>query len=144
MEFLSKSFSELTTTELYELLKSRMEVFLLEQGIVCLDLDGVDYVSTHFFLKDGERVIAYLRAYSTESGVLRLGRVLTLIRGKGHGRLLMEKTISDIRKNSSYKKISLHAQKHAKEFYEKFGFEVTSDDFLEEGVVHVAMELDLN
>ncbi len=55
----------------------------------------------------------------------------------------MEKSIIAIRKRMKYKKISMDAQKHAVRFYEKFGFQVVSDDFLEEGVVHVVMELEL-
>ena len=63
MNFISKKFNELTTVELYEILKSRTEIFLLEQRIICQDLDNKDYESLHCFFVDGERVIAYLRAF---------------------------------------------------------------------------------
>ncbi len=141
MELIVKKFSELSTTELYEILKSRLEIFMLEQRIICQDLDNVDYVSSHYFFMESNRVIAYLRAYEGDSeDVLMMGRVLTLDHKKGIGRELMTKTIEHIKATTSYKKISLHAQKSAIGFYEKMGFLITSPEFLEEGVVHVTME----
>ena len=62
MQFKVKRFGELTTAELYEILKSRSEIFLLEQNIVCQDMDDVDYDSLHCFLQENGRITAYLRA----------------------------------------------------------------------------------
>ena len=141
MELNVKSFSELTTGELFEILKSRLEIFMLEQRIICQDLDDVDYVSSHYFFTDGGRITAYLRAFEGESkDVLMMGRVLTLVHKKGIGSELMTKTIEHIKATTNYKKISLHAQKTAIGFYEKLGFVTVSPEFLEEGVVHVTME----
>ena len=56
-EFFAKTFDELTTTELYEILKSRAQIFMIEQKIYCLDMDDIDYKAMHFFLKENE---AYL------------------------------------------------------------------------------------
>ena len=66
MDFYAKTFSELTASEIYEILKARMEVFLLEQNIVCLDIDGVDYDSLHVFFENEGRVEAYFRAFRYE------------------------------------------------------------------------------
>ena len=141
MELIVKKFSELTTGELYEILKSRLEIFMLEQNIICQDLDDVDYVGSHYFFMENNRVIAYLRAFEGESkDVLMMGRVLTIEHKKGVGRELMTKAIEHIKATTSYKKISLHAQKTAIGFYEKLGFVTVSPEFLEEGVVHVTME----
>lgn len=142
MEFFVKKFSELSVNELYEILKSRAEVFLIEQGIICQDMDDIDYKSSHCFFKDNERVIAYLRAFECEddSNTLSIGRVLTIEHGKGIGRELMERSLLHIKNERIYNRIILHAQKHAIGFYEKFGFKVISDEFLEEGVIHVTME----
>ena len=143
MEVVIKEFKDLTTEELYEILKSRSEIFLLEQNIICQDMDDIDYVSTHFFIKDEKRVWAYLRAYKIDEENVKIGRVLTLSHGKGVGKELLEKSIEEIRNKFSCKKICVNAQKHAVGFYEKFGFWVVSDEFLEEGVVHVAMQLEI-
>ena len=142
MEFFVKKFSELSVNELYEILKSRAEVFLIEQGIICQDMDDIDYKSSHYFFKDNERVIAYLRAFECEDDLntLSIGRVLTVEHGKGIGRELMERSLLQIKNERIYNRIILRAQKHAIGFYEKFGFKVISDEFLEEGVIHVTME----
>ncbi len=145
MNFTVKSFNKLSTKELYEILKSRAEVFLLEQNIVCQDMDNVDYESFHFFIKEGERIIAYLRAYyvDIENKIIKIGRVLTLSHGNGTGRVLMENTIDEIKRSFDCKKIIVNAQKHAEGFYEKMGFKTVSDEFLEEGIPHVKMELEI-
>lgn len=145
MKLISKNFSELTTHELYEIIKSRTEIFLLEQNIICQDLDDVDYDSLHCFYEERNRVIAYLRAFYADNtkDVVKIGRVLTLEHGNGLGRKLMQDSIDVIKEKLPCKKICINAQKYATGFYEKFGFNVTSDDFLEEGIVHVAMELEV-
>ncbi len=143
MDFIAKSFSELSLVELYEIIKSRSEIFLLEQNIVCQDLDDVDYSSVHCFFFDGKRVIAYLRAFAPDEDSVTIGRVLTLEHRKGIGSELMKKSMEEIQKRFQCKKISLHAQKQAVDFYKKLGFYITSDEFWEEGVIHVTMEMEI-
>lgn len=144
MNFYAKEFKELTTLELYEIIKSRAEIFLLEQGIVCQDLDDVDYESMHYFFTDGKRVIAYLRAFVSdkETNTVTIGRVITLEHKKGLGSELMKKSISDINERMNPSKIAVHAQKQAAGFYEKMGFIAVSGEYLEEGVIHITMELE--
>ena len=139
MEFICKTFPELSAKEIYEILKARMEVFLLEQKIVCLDIDGIDYDALHVFLEENGTVSGFLRAFRVDDAV-KIGRVLTREHGKGLGRTLMEKALPEIEKHFDCGKIMLHSQKHAEGFYEKFGFVTVSGEYLEEGVVHVTME----
>ena len=136
-----KFFNELTTTELYEIARSRTEVFLLEQNIICQDLDGVDYDALHCFLWEDGKVIAYLRAYYEGQDTVKIGRVITLTHGVGHGALLMKKSLPEIKKRLPSAEIALHAQSYAKGFYERCGFVVTSEEFMEEGIPHVEMKL---
>lgn len=143
MNFVVKSFPELSLVELYEIIKSRAEIFLLEQRIICQDLDDTDYSSLHCFFFDGKRVRAYLRAFSSEKDVVTIGRVLTLEHGQGLGRELMRRSVEEIKKRFECSKISIHAQKQAMEFYKKLGFSVVSGEFLEEGIVHVTMEMEV-
>ena len=63
MEFCAKFFSELTLSELYEIVRARTEVFLMEQKIICRDFDGEDYNCLHCFITDNGKVSAYLRAF---------------------------------------------------------------------------------
>ncbi len=139
MELKAKWFDELTTRELYEILRSRAEIFLLEQGIVCQDLDGMDYESLHCFYEKDGRVIACLRAYLTEEGKVKIGRVLTLTHKTGLGGALMSSALSVIKEKWPEKEIIVHAQLQAQGFYEKQGFVPTSPVFDEEGVPHIAM-----
>lgn len=145
MNFKVKTFEELTAAELYEILKSRAEVFMLEQNIKCQDMDDIDYKSLHCFLQEDQRVAAYLRAYYKEgnSDIVQIGRVLTLRHGIGLGRALMAESIKAIKNKMQCRKICMDAQKHAAGFYEKLGFKVMSDEFLEEGIVHVVMECEV-
>ena len=137
-----KFFDELTTRELYEILWARTEVFLMEQGIVCQDMDGVDYDSLHCFLEKDGKVLAYLRAYYAEDGSVKIGRVLSVTHGEGLGARLMREAIPEIKQRMRCRSIALHAQVQAQGFYEKLGFTVTSSVFLEENIPHVAMMLD--
>lgn len=145
MKFIAKYFNELTSKELYEILKSRSEIFVIEQHITYQDMDNIDYNSLHCFITENDRVIAYLRAFYQDNGVevVKIGRVLTIEHGNGLGRKLMEESLKAVKDRMNCKRIVMNAQKHAKGFYEKFGFIQTSDDFLEEGVVHVKMEKDV-
>ena len=142
MKFIAKEFNELSVSQLYEILKSRSQVFMLEQDIRCLDMDDMDYRSRHCFLEDGGRVVAYMRAFYKDDTceTVKIGRVLTLEYGKGIGRLLMEQSLADICINLPCKKFYIEAQIQASGFYEKFGFRITSEPFLEEGIPHIVME----
>lgn len=139
--FVAKTFNELTTKEIYEILKARAAVFVVEQNIVYQDMDDKDYDSLHVYCEEDGKVTAYLRAFETEPGVVRMGRVLTLQHGQGLGGKLLEYGLDEIRQRYSPKTIVIDSQCHAIGFYEKVGFEVCSDEFLEEGVMHVKMEL---
>ena len=145
MKLTVKKFQELTTTELYEILKARAEIFIMEQDINYQDMDDIDYKSLHCFFTEDKKVSAYLRAFYQENDrdIVRIGRVLTLQHGNGTGRNLLEQSLKAIKENMKCKKIVMDAQKYAVGFYEKFGFKTISDDFYEEGILHVVMELDV-
>ncbi len=143
MNFVAKNFSELTLTELYEILKARSQIFILEQNMHCQDMDGVDLKARHFFIEENGKVLAYLRAFYEDDSktVVRIGRVLSITHGVGLGKDIMNRTIADIKQNMKCQKICLDSQKSAICFYEKLGFKTVSGEFLEEGVIHVKMEL---
>lgn len=141
MEFLAKSFEELSCRELYEILKARAEVFMLEQGIICQDMDDLDYKSQHFFLWENGKVCAYMRAFYKSENDVRVGRVLAINKRQGVGSRLMKNALGYIKNNMPCDKISLNSQTQAVGFYEKFGFERFGDEFMEEGVPHIRMYL---
>ena len=139
MQFFAKEFNCLSVDELYEILKLRSQVFMIEQGIKCLDMDDVDKDATHFYLLENGKITAYLRAYKKDENTAKIGRVLSLTRGKGVGKAVVGFALSTL-KNCGYKYVFVSSQKHAQGFYEKLGFETISDDYLEGGVLHVAMQ----
>lgn len=137
-----KKFSELTLNELYELLKIRSEVFVVEQNCIYQDLDGDDKQSIHLWLTEGERVVALCRI--CPAGIhlpeVSIGRVITTVRGKGYGKILMLHAIETAVECYKANHITLEAQEYAKGFYESVGFKVTSATFLLDGIPHVKME----
>lgn len=142
MELVIKNFSELTTKELYEILKVRVAVFVVEQNCVYQDLDDIDYRSIHVFYREEDEIAAYLRIFEKdkEKGIFQIGRVLTVKRGIGLGEKIMRETIAVAKKQIDAKQIKLEAQVYAIGFYEKVGFEVCSGEFLEDGIPHVEMK----
>lgn len=137
-----KQFDELTTKELYEILRARFEVFVIEQECVYLDIDGVDYRSLHIFCEENGKVVAYLRAFEKEKDVIQMGRVLTTKRGIGLGARLLRYSIEEIDKHFHPKKIYIESQTHAIGFYKREGFKVCSDEFMDAGITHVEMILE--
>ena len=151
-----KTFDELSTSELYEILSIRQAVFAVEQNCVYQDVDGKDNEAWHFFAvpmlkKKPERgntnrstpIHAYLRVlppgqiYREAS----LGRVLTTVdgRGKGLGKLLLEQALQKMAEVLPSHNIRISAQLHLKKFYSDFGFEVVSEQYMEDGIPHIEM-----
>ena len=141
MNWTIKTFDELTCKEIYEILKSRAEVFVKEQKISYVDEDDIDYKNWHDFAMENGRVTAYLRAFKDGENTLKIGRVLTLVHGKGTGSQLMKYAISELKTKTNCKKFIMDAQSHAISFYQRLGFKITSEEYLEEGIPHVDMEL---
>ena len=144
MEMKSKFFHELTTQELYEILKARAEIFVVEQHCAYLDPDGKDYQSLHVFYEMDGKVAAYLRAFERNDGRVQMGRVLTLRHGTGLGGKLLHEGIEQIRDKLHPGIIYIEAQCYATGYYAREGFQVCSDEFLEDGIPHVGMELIIN
>ena len=143
MEMIIKHFDELNTTELYEILKTRFEIFVTEQECIYQDLDDKDQIAYHVFCWNSSgRVAACLRVFwkDKDAGVAQIGRVVTLEHGKGLGRKLLHTGVEFAIEQMKAKKIYLEAQEYAIGYYRKEGFEVVSETFMEDGIPHVKME----
>ena len=143
MKTVSKFFDELTSKELYEILKARSEIFVVEQNCIYQDIDDKDYESLHVFFEENGKVTAYLRAFPKGEDTVQMGRVLTRKHGTGLGGQLLKEGIAQIRRKMNPKQIYLEAQCYAAGFYAREGFEICSDEFLEDGILHVQMMLKL-
>lgn len=143
MDLQIKPFSQLTTQELYQILKLRIEVFCVEQNCVYQDCDDKDQAAYHLLLKDGDQLAGYLRILGKNKKFreLSIGRVITAgsHRGTGLGKLCMQKAIDFIKENFGDEPIRISAQKYAVGFYESVGFVQDSDEYLEDGIPHVEM-----
>ncbi|MCR4860694.1 MAG: GNAT family N-acetyltransferase [Bacteroidales bacterium] len=142
MQTIVKTFPELSTEELYEILRTREAVFIVEQNCPYPEADGRDYDAVHLFCRGGDgRVKAYLRLYAKkdEPGTVQVGRVVTTERGTGLGRRILSEGVRYAIAEMGARELYLEAQVYAVGFYEKEGFRVCSEEFLEDGIPHVAM-----
>jgi ElaA protein len=135
----SKRFEELTTTELYALLRLRCDVFVVEQECAYHELDGRDTepgTVHHWIAGDDGRIDACLRALTEPDGTTRVGRVVTAAaaRGRGFAALLVEHV-----GRTSTGSIVLDAQSHLVGWYQQLGYVVDGDGFVEDGIPHVPM-----
>jgi Predicted acyltransferase len=140
-----KRFSELTAKELYEILRLRSAVFVVEQNCVYQDLDGLDEGAVQLFLRraDGScAACARVHEKPDEPGVFRIGRIVSAERGRGLGMRILLAAVEECRRLGA-REIYIEAQEYAIGFYEKAGFAVTSGVFLEDGIPHVEMRLGL-
>lgn len=142
MQVVVKRFEDLSVFELYEILKLREEVFIVEQNCAYLDIDGVDKDAFHVYLKDKQEIVAYLRVVDKGKRLeeVSLGRVITKKRGLGLGLKVMAKGIEVAKQKFNAKIIKIGAQKYAVPFYQKCGFKlIENSDYYEDGIEHVYM-----
>lgn len=140
-----KRFEELTITELYEILRCRAEVFVVEQESIYQDIDELDKHSTHLYIEDNCKIKAYLRVIDpgVKFAAASIGRVLVMkeYRGQGLARPIMAKAIEIA--SSKADTIEIEAQSYLLEFYKSLGFTPISEEFILEGRAHISMMLKL-
>ena len=145
MKLVVKHYNELTLNELYEILKARIDVFVVEQNCPYSDLDNFDQDSYHVMLYDNNELKAYLRVIDKNKryNEVSIGRVITLSRGRGYGLILLKEGIKVAKEKYFADKIVIGAQVYAKGFYEKAGFKEYGDIYDEDSIPHIHMSLKL-
>lgn len=138
-----KTFEELSNLELYELMQLRNEVFVVEQDCVYQDADGKDLQSTHLLGYEENELAAYVRIVPESvsyEGYCSIGRVVVSPkhRRKEYGKAVMNKSI-EICKKEYAENIKISAQCYLEKFYTELGFEVVSEQYLEDDIPHYAM-----
>lgn len=145
MELVVKKYNELTLDELYEIIQARISVFVIEQNCPYQDLDDKDKNAYHVILKDNNVIKGYLRVL--DKGVTfeeeSLGRVITTERGKGYSIIILKEGIKVAKEKYGAKRIRISAQLYAKGVYEKVGFTQVSGEYLEDGIPHIQMLLEI-
>lgn len=138
-----QTFEELTTHELYEILKVRSAVFVVEQNCPYQDLDDIDFYARHITLWREDTIVAYSRVFKDpDADLWHIGRVLSTQRNKNYGLWVMKESIKLVEVLGGCH-IEIEAQCYASGFYEKVGFQVCSDPFLLDGIPHQRMRLKL-
>ena len=130
MELIVKHFSELSAEELFEIYKLRVSVFIVEQSCPYQDIDDADKSAYHVWLRDEDGIEAY-------------ARVIAVKRRCGLGTKIVTASIEAVRDKLGADMITIEAQVYARSLYENLGFRQTSEEFLEDGIPHIQMQLEL-
>jgi len=147
MDIEVKAFDELSNIELYNVLKLRTEVFVVEQDCVYNDIDGMDPQGLHVLAKVNGKIIGYTRLLKagTRFETASVGRMVVDkdYRFKGYARLIMEHSIEYIHQSWTESIIHISAQQYLKGFYGSIGFKIVTEPYLEDGIPHVGMDIDV-
>jgi ElaA protein len=145
INFRCKPFHELTATQLYAVMALRQEVFIVEQNCPYLDADSKDFKGWHMMGYDDEgKLVAYARLLPkgvSYDNFPSIGRVVTspLVRRSGAGKALMKNVVDWMEQLFPGDNIKISAQTYLRAFYESFGFVVSGDEYLEDGIPHFPM-----
>ena len=143
LEVFTKSFSELTTTELYDILRLRSEVFVVEQDWVYQDVDDKDQKALHVIGFKNSKVVAYTRIFKPGDYFKNasIGRVVVAKNERefSYGHVIMKHSIEAVKNHFNETTIKISAQTYLNKFYESHGFFKVGEEYLEDGIPHIGM-----
>ncbi len=143
LHFEIKTFEELSGTEVYKILRLRAEVFVVEQDCVYQDIDDKDQKALHIIGYKNSEIVAYTRIFDAGDYFddASIGRVVVSEKERkyGHGHKLMSYSIKAVEEKFTTDKIKVSAQCYLKSFYETHGFKQIGEEYLEDGIPHIAM-----
>lgn len=147
LETTVKSYNELTTSELYDLLQLRSEVFVVEQDCVYQDIDGKDQKALHVLGYTKGQLVAYTRLFKSGDyfDFASIGRVVVKEdqRQNNYGYDIMHASIDAIKSYYGTSEIKISAQTYLKRFYNTLNFYEVGEEYLEDGIPHIAMRYQL-
>lgn len=137
----SASFGDLSALTFHDIVRLRLDTFIVEQNCPYHELDGRDVLPTtqHVWIEDGGEVLCYLRMYPGAEAATWIGRVVTAPshRNRGIGAQLMNHALA-----MAPRPVRISAQARLQRWYAALGFVRCGDDFLEDGILHTPMRLD--
>ena len=143
MQVSVKTFDQLTNKELYQILRLRSEVFVVEQDCVYQDVDNKDQIALHVMGIKDNAVVAYTRIFKPGDYFdnVSIGRVVVRQdqRKYGLGKQIMQASLAAIDQRFPDKAIEISAQSYLLKFYTELGFKVTGEEYLEDGIPHRRM-----
>jgi ElaA protein len=138
-------FAELSTTLLYEMLRFRQAIFVVEQACAYPDLDGIDQRTHHLMLHVDGALAGYLRLIPfPDANRVAIGRVAVAVdrRQQGLARRLVAEALTRCRGDYRKSAITLSAQTYLTAFYAELGFRPSSPPYDDYGVPHIDMLID--
>ena len=146
LKFTVKSFDEFTVSELYKILRLRAEVFVVEQDCVYQDVDNKDQKALHVIGYKDDQVVAYTRIFKAGDYFehASIGRVVVAEKERqyGYGHDLIKESIAAVENHFKTTTIKISAQTYLQRFYESHGFVMVGEEYLEDGIPHIAMILE--
>jgi ElaA protein len=143
LKIITKSFSDLSINELYDILQLRAEVFIVEQNCVYQDIDSKDKKALHIIGLKKDKIIAYTRIFKSGDyfSEASIGRVVVKQQERkySYGHQILKASIKAIETNFKTTVIKISAQTYLKKFYETHGFKQVSEEYLEDDIPHIAM-----
>jgi ElaA protein len=134
-------FADLGARTFHDIVRLRLDTFVVEQGCAYHELDGRDLLPSteHAWIEIDGEIVCYLRVYAGADGTTSIGRVVTATRHRGRGlaSLLIHHALA-----SSGRPVRLDAQAQLADWYSTLGFERCGPDFVEDGIVHTPMRLE--
>ena len=134
-----KKFDDLTPKMLYDIMHLRLKVFVEEQNIMYVDTDYDDIHADHIFYTVDDTIVSYARVLQKDQRYkdhMSIGRVAThsAYRQKGYATQILNYILSTYQED-----FMISAQAYLQHYYERFGFKVVSEPYMEEGILHVKM-----
>ncbi len=133
---------KMSASELYNILKLRQDIFIVEQNCVYEDIDGLDDISKHLLLKVGNELAAYSRIVppKVKFDDISIGRIVVKekFRGNGYGKKIVLESIHRIAE-TGHKSIRIEAQAHLLQFYQNLGFKSAGETYILDGIPHLQM-----
>lgn len=133
---------EISANDLYQILKLRQDVFIIEQNCIYEDIDNLDPDSEHIFCKDDDNIIAYSRIVPAgkKFNYPSIGRIVInkSFRGEGYGKEIVQRSLT-ILSEREVRTVIIEAQNHLRGFYKSLGFEKISAPYEVDGILHIKM-----
>jgi ElaA protein len=143
LKIITKSFAELSTKELYDILQLRSEVFVVEQNCVYQDIDGKDEKALHVIGFKNDKIVAYCRIFKPGDYFEKasIGRVVVAANERkfGYGHIIFQHSMDAVETHFNETSIKISAQLYLKKFYESHGFHQVGEGYLEDDIPHIAM-----
>ena len=141
-----KPWKKLSREQITDIFSLRSEVFIVEQECPYQDVDGKDETADHVMLRVDNELVGYTRVFpeNTYFKEASFGRAVVkkTHRGEGYGHLLVDKSLEYL-KSKKQSSIKISAQSYLKDFYSSHGFMAKGEEYMEDGIPHTAMYLDL-